>query len=69
MQKIFDTCLNQCYQEPYTKDGFDLDAKSPEPIKFRLAKSLNLLDPLLKNFALPRRKEEYKFPRKNLYFI
>jgi len=46
-----------------------LALKSPEPIKFKLAKSLNLLDPLLRNFALPHRKEQYKFPRKNLYFL
>jgi hypothetical protein len=38
-------------------------------MKFRVAKTLNLLEPILKKFALPRRKESYKFPRKNLYFL
>ena len=57
MQTLFDTCFNDCYQDPpYQSNSVDLSAKSPEPMKFRLAKSLNLLDPLLKNFALPRRK-------------
>ncbi len=57
MQTLFDTCFNDCYQDPpYQSNSLDLSAKSPEPIKFKLAKSLNLLDPLLKNFALPRRK-------------
>ncbi len=57
MQTLFDTCFNDCYQDPpYRSDSLDLRAKFPEPFKFRVAKSLNLLDPLLKNFALPRRK-------------
>ena len=56
MQTIFYSFFNHCYQDPLQPLSADLSLKSPEPIKFRVAKSLNLLDPLLKNFALPRRK-------------
>lgn len=56
MNLFFDVCLNK--DRPMEEYGgiVDLSAISPEPIKFRVAKTLNLLDPILKNFALPRRK-------------
>ena len=43
--------------------------RNPEPIKFRLLRAINLMDPLLKGFLLPCKQENYNFPKDKLQFL
>ena len=42
---------------------------SPEPVKFRFLKAINLFDPILKALVLPSLKEKYLFPQDHLHFV
>ena len=65
METLFSTCLGDQDQEEVDK----LNTVLPQPLKFRLAQSVNLFDVILRYFAEPRKNEQYTFPRNNLHFL
>ena len=64
MNSLFSTCLGE---EEQTFDK--LTTVLPQPIKFRIANSINLFDLILRYFAEPRKNEKYTFCRNNLHFL
>jgi hypothetical protein len=65
METLFSTCLGDQDQEEVDQ----LNTVLPQPLKFRLAQSVNLFDVILRYFAEPRKSEQYTFPRINLHFL